>query len=34
MGKIGVEFVDMVDYSEGEVKTEVLLAVNHQNDAF
>ena len=29
-----MEFVGLVEYLEGEVKVEVLLAVDHQNDAF
>ena len=34
VGKIWGEFAGVVEYLEGEVEVEVLLATNHQNDVF
>ena len=34
MDKIGEEFVGVVEYLEGEVEVEVLVATDHQNDVF
>ena len=34
MGKIGVEFSSMIEYLEGEVEVDVLLAADHWNDEF
>lgn len=34
VGKIGVEFASVVEYLEGKVEVEVLLAIDHRNHAF